>query len=99
VSDVLLDQARELFEKYPYLYGQGRPLYSAFDNGETSIETYQLSEMLTYSERTLRELQAHALALADEGKSLTREILERTIHLLGYESLDAAEARIAGRTY
>jgi len=91
VSDIMLEQTRLLFEYYPYVSGHGRPLYSALDYGGISVETYQLGELLTYSEKTLAALKEHALALKEAGKSLAREILENTVKFYGYESLDAAE--------
>ena len=92
VSALLLEQTRLLFEDYPYVAGQGRPLYSTFDHSAVSIETYQLGELLTYSGNTLTALRRHVVELADEGVSLARVILENSISFYGYKSLDAAEA-------
>ena len=92
VSGAMLEQTRALFEDYPYVSGQGRPLYSAFDYGGISVETYQLGELLTYSERTLAALQEHIAALEKDGVSLARSILENTVSYYGYESLETAEA-------
>ena len=91
ISDKLLDQTRVLFEDYPYVSGRGRPLYSELDYGNISVETYQLSELLTYSERTLEALKEHVLALEKDGKSLARIILENTVRFYGYDSLETAE--------
>ena len=92
VSDILLEQTRVLFEDFPYVSGHGRPLYSTLDYGEISVETYQLSELMTYSEKTLATLLAHVKELAKAGVSLARVILENTVKFYGYESLDMAEA-------
>lgn len=92
VSDLLLEQTRLLFEDYPYVSGQGRPLYSAFDYAAVSIETYQLGELLTYSENTLSALKEHIIKLQNEGVSLARLILENSVSFYGYKSLDTAEA-------
>lgn len=97
VSGLLLEQTRLLFEDYPYVSGQGRPLYSAFDYAGTSVETYQFGELLTYSVKTLAGLREHINALAAEGRSLAREILEATVKYYGYASLDAAEAAMKER--
>ena len=92
ISDILLEQTRLLFEDYPYVSGHGRPLYSELDYGNISVETYQLSELLTYSEKTLEALKDHLTDLEKDGKSLARMILENTVRYYGYDSLDTAEA-------
>ena len=91
VADILLEQTRILFENYPYISGNGRPLYSALDFCSISVETYQFSELLTYSEKTLLALGEHVAALEKSGVSLARVILENTVRFYGYESLDTAE--------
>ena len=97
ISDTLLEQTRVLFEDYPYVAGQGRPLSSSLDYAGTSVETYQLSELLTYSDGTLSKLREHVMALKSGGKSLAMLILENTVRFYGYASLDSAEA--AARAY
>ena len=92
ISDKLLEQTRLLFEEYPYVSGRGRPLYSTLDNWNTSIETYQFCELLTYSEATLGALVEHIDALENDGVSLARAILENTVMFYGYDSLETAEA-------
>ena len=92
ISDVLIEQTRELFENYPYVSGQGRPLYSTFDYAGTSVETYQLGELLTYSHATLSALKEHIAELEKKNESLARNILEETVRFYGYESLETAEA-------
>ena len=92
VSDLLLEQTKVLFENYPFVSGHGRPLYSTLDYASVSVETYQLGELLTYSEETLAALKEHIAALEAEGRSLAREILENTIRYYGYKTLDDAEA-------
>ena len=92
ISDILLEQTRVLFEDYPYTSGQGRPLYSTFDYAGISVETYQLGELLTYSEKTLTALKTHITELEKKGESLAYRILENTVKFYGYESLDKAEA-------
>jgi len=97
VSDILIDQTRLMFELYPYVSGRGRPLYSAFDNGGISVETYQFSELLTYSEKTLSALKEHVERLAKDGISLARVILENTVKFYGYQSLESAESATKAR--
>ena len=97
ISDRLLEQTRILFEEYPYVSGHGRPLYSTFDYGDTSIETYQLSELLTYSENTLTALGEHISALEENKVPLARKILENTVRYYGYDSLESAETATKAR--
>ena len=92
VSNLMLEQTRILFETYPYVSGHGRPLYSAFDYSGTSVETYQLGELLTYSEKTLTALRDYIITPGSGGAFLARKILENTVSFLGYDSLEAAEA-------
>lgn len=92
ISDSLLAQTQPMFDRYPHIAGAGRPLRSSADTSfVTSIETYQYSELLTYSEETLSALKAHLEALEKEGRLLAREILENTVRYYGYQSLEAAE--------
>jgi len=91
VSDKLLEQTRILYEDFPYVSGHGRPLYSALDYSSISVETYQLGELLTYSESTLKALKEHIVALESDGVSLARQILENTVGFYGYKTLESAE--------
>ena len=98
ISDKMVEQTESLFEKYPCVSGSGRPLRSSHDcGGETSVETYQLGELYTYSEKTLRALRAQLLELEENGEALAECILENTVRFYGYASLDAAEAAARNR--
>lgn len=93
VSDKLLEQTSALFKEYPYVSGSGRPMRSVSDfSGVTSVETYQLGELLTYSPQTLTALKNHLLALEEQGSSLARNILENSTKHYGYKTLEDAEA-------
>ncbi|NMA25298.1 MAG: DUF4125 family protein [Clostridiales bacterium] len=98
ITDKLLEQTAVLFKHYPRVTGLGRPLRSVSDfSGVTSIETYQLSELLTYSVKTLRLLKDHLIALEKDGKQLARVIYENSVKHYGYKTLDEAEASIKTR--
>lgn len=98
ISDKMLSQTAELFEKYPYVSGSGRPMRSISDfSGVTSIETYQLGELYTYSKSTLRLLNQHLLRLEKDGISLARCILENSVKYYGYKTLEDAEAATKAR--
>ena len=94
LSAILLKQTQVLFEEYPYVSGYSRPLSSAQDYSYTSVETYQLGELLTYSTETLIALNDHVTSLETEGISLARIILENTVRFYGYETLDIAETAV-----
>ncbi len=98
ISALMLDQTEALFKSYPYVSGSGRPLRSVSDfSGVISIETYQLGELLTYSEKTLLLLKKHLRALEKAGNSLARLILENSVKHYGYKTLDEAEAATKAR--
>ncbi|SHH49189.1 Protein of unknown function [Sporobacter termitidis DSM 10068] len=98
ISGRLLTQTAVLHETYPRVSGAGRPLRAVQDfSGVISIETYQLGELLTYSEKTLSLLKAHLLALERAGRALARDILENTVRYYGYETLESAEAAAKAR--
>lgn len=87
--------AEEFHEKYPKVAACGRPLYKSSDGPyATSIETYNLGEALTYSERTMCLLLARYARAAEKGENLYTAILEKTASLSGYASLDDAEAAL-----
>lgn len=93
ICALMLDETETLWAEFPYVSGSGRPLYSTQDfGGVTSVETYQLGELLTYSADTLTALKAHILALRAEGGSLSRDILENTVKFYGFPGLTEAEA-------
>ena len=92
ITGKMIEQTKVLHEQYPYISGAGRPLRSSEDfRGFTSVETYQLGELYTYSLDTLKCLWAHFCRLEAEGKSLARIILEHTVAYYGYDSLEKAE--------
>ena len=98
INGKMIRQTEELFERYPYVSGAGRPLYSSQDlGGTTSIETYQRGELMTYSTRTLELLYKHLCSLEAEGVSLAEKILEGSVCSYGYRSLEEAEAETRKR--
>jgi hypothetical protein len=93
ITDKMIDQTRELLEKYPFVSGSCRPLYSTDDSQDlTSIESYQRGELQTYSNQTLQTYKQHLLALEASGISLAKLILEGSAKHYGYGTLDDAEA-------
>ena len=94
LSDKMLEQTQVLFKEYPCVSGHGRPIRPSPGDEDTSIETYQFCELLTYSEITLAALIEHISSLEKDGVSLARAILENTVAFYGYDSLEKAEAAI-----
>ncbi len=89
----MLKQTEEMNEKYPAVAQTGRPLRAEDEAyGNTSIETYQKGELLTYSEETLRLLLEHIMELEQQGINMAFLIREQTMINLGYESIDDAES-------
>ena len=93
----ILAQTLRMREKYPILALGGRPTYASEENGWASLETYQNSEALTYSEKTLEALLAHCNALEAQGIDLAFEIQRNTVTGLGFENMDQAEAAMTAQ--
>lgn len=107
VSEEKLSLARAIVEKlapqneafaarYPLVASHARPLRGG-GGGETSIETYQLGELLTYSEKTLRLLAARIAELEARGVSYAELIIENGLKRRGFSGLDGAEKFLAAR--
>ena len=91
----LAAQTERMRSDYPFLAFGGRPLYARDECGWPSIETYQTSEMLTYSEATLCALLTHIENLEKKGKDFAFVVQENTIHGLGFPDMDTAEKVMA----
>ncbi len=94
IWEKMLAQTERMRASYPVLALGSRPLHASEEyDGWASIETYQTSELLTYSEPTLRALLAEIERLESEGKDFVFMIQENTV--LGQGFQDMAEAEIA----
>lgn len=81
--------------EFPLLVNQGRPIHTAEESMyDTSVETYMIGELTTYSMDTLRAYESYMEKLAAEGKNLSRMTLENTAKAHGYASLEEAEAAL-----
>ena len=99
ITDELIEQTAELRCKFPLVGGSGRPLRSAGDTAyETSVETYQLGELYTYSEKTLRLLYSHLIDLKEKSISLAKLLQENTLRQYGFNSIEEAESFLQNRT-
>lgn len=98
ICEEMLAQTVPLREAFPHVGDTGRPLFSDADrDGFTSVQTYQLGELLTYSEHTLRLLKKHLFALKAEGRSLAREVTANSVCACGFSSLEEADMFCAAR--
>ncbi|MCI8991591.1 MAG: DUF4125 family protein [Eubacterium sp.] len=69
----------QLIRNFPQLKYCSRPLRSIADSDtETSMETYQKSELYTYSEETIRLFYQYVLKLSEEKKNLPHMIVRNT---------------------
>ena len=98
ICDEMIAQTIPLRKAFPRVGEAGRPLFSSDDKyGFTSVQTYQLGELLTYSENTLQLLKKHLFALKESGRSLAKEVTSRSVCSYGFSSLEQAETFLAER--
>ena len=97
IVDRLIPQNEVFRAKYPRVSGRGRPLRTSEEPaaGWTSIETYELGELWTYSQKTLELFEANLDAFEKEGKSYPETVVENGLKLRGFLSLLQAEAILA----
>lgn len=92
----MLAQTERMRENYPILALGGRPLHASEErDGWASIETYQTSELLTYSAPTLRALLAEIERLEAEGRDFVYMVQENTVTGQGFPDMAAAEKAMA----
>lgn len=85
----------ELAAMYPKLAGNARAVHTSDDTEwNTSSETYLRGELKTYSEDTLLMYGRFVARLAGEGLNLNMLIMENTVHLYGYDTIEDAERMI-----
>ena len=94
----MLAQTERMRGDYPILALGGRPLHASEErDGWASIETYQKSELLTYSEATLRALLANIEALEAEGRDFVYMVQENTVLDQGWPTMAEAEKAMAAQ--
>ena len=82
----------EFATEYPHMAGNSRVIHTCEDTPfSTSFETYLRGEMRTYSDKTLDLYGRFIVSYLQAGKNLTKEIMNNTALLYGYESLEKAE--------
>lgn len=96
ILEIVLPWESELLKRYPNILGRGRPIFSIEDTAaKTSIETYLSGELATYSLRTLELCLANVMQQRIDGVNGSEVTLLHTMRQYGFESLEAAEQRLA----
>ena len=97
IVDRLIPQNEVFRAKYPRISGRGRPLRTSEEPaaGWTSIETYELGELWTYSQKTLELFDANLDTYEKEGKSYPETVVEYGLRLRGFNSLEEVEEFLA----
>lgn len=82
----------EFAAEYPALADNARIIHTSDDQiDDTSYETYLRGEISTYSDKMLELYGRYVVEYARSGKNLTYAIMNNSMRLYGYESLDGAE--------
>lgn len=92
---VLMRQTEAFMREYPKFLRISRPVYTEQDGLDTSIETYELGEMKTYSTVTLSLYYKHICEMEAQGQRIVYQIMENTAKAYGYESLEHVERTLA----
>lgn len=92
IWSIMRRQTLDMREKYPNVFKFGRPVLREDERmGYVSIETYQISELETYSEDTLIKLLRHIEALEEHGVEFAYKVQEASILSNGFTDLETAE--------
>lgn len=78
--------------KYPHLAGNARSIHTGEDHlYNTSYETYLRGEISTYSDKMLELYGRYIVDYAKNGGNPARDIMEQSVLMYGYASLEDAE--------
>jgi hypothetical protein len=95
---VVLGWETEISARFPHVLGRGRPIHASEDRpGVTSVETYLRGELASCSPRTLALYLDHVRAQTKAGVNGCELTLSHTMRRYGFESLAAADRRLAER--
>lgn len=84
----------EFAAEFPKLAGEARVIHTYEDTpAMTSYETYLRGELSTYSDMTLKLYGGFIVSVSSEEKNLARMIMERSVKMYGYGSLEEAEVK------
>jgi hypothetical protein len=92
IVQIQVQWMQEFAKEYPKLASNARDITSDADETDnTSYETYLRGELLTYSEELIQLYGKFVVSLAKKGKNLAKMTIENTVHMQGYDCLEAAE--------
>ena len=95
IVDYLVDCEKALARTFPYMSGAGRPIASKDDSFDaTSVETYTIGELKTYSRATLDLYLRHVRKCKAADNNLALTVKDMMVSLYGYSSLDDAERKL-----
>jgi hypothetical protein len=98
IVKVVLGWETDLSARFPHVLDRGRPIHASEDRpGMTSVETYLRCELASCSPRTIRLYLDHVRAQVKEGVNGCELTLSHTMKRYGFESLAAADRRLAER--
>lgn len=85
----------EFAAEYPPLAENARSIHTAQDNEyNTSYETYLRGELGTYSDKMLELYGRYIVKYAGEGRNPVYDIMENSVKMYGYQSLQEAAEKI-----
>ena len=86
----------EFAAEYPALADNARSIHTSEDNPfNTSYETYLRGELGTYSDKMLELYGRYVVEYARSGRNPARDIMENSIKMYGYKSIEEAEEKTA----
>jgi hypothetical protein len=89
---IQLGWAQDFMQRFPALGASMRTLRTTDDSAEqTSFETYLRGELGTYSDATLNLYESMMQGLLERGCNLTESIVDNTMRIAGFSSLQEAE--------
>ncbi len=95
IIEIQIGWMEEFAKQYPKMSRMSRVIHTSEDTPfTTSYETYLRGELGTYSDEMLMLYGRFIAQLAQSGKNLAFLTMENTAHLYGYQSIEAAEAKL-----
>ena len=87
----------EFAGNFPALADNARSIHTWEDHAfDTSYETYLRGELGTYSDKMLELYGRYVVEYARSGTNLTYAIMENSVKMYGYTSIEEANRKIAG---
>ena len=92
ICDMQVAWMEEFAGEYPVLADNARSIHTSEDNPfNTSYETYLRGELGTYSDKMLELYGRYIVEYARRGKNPAKDIMENSVRMYGYSSIDEAE--------